>query len=369
MTGDARGLRAALVSHNAVPGDGQGRVVLELARALRNRGVDVTLVAAAVDPALLEEGVRWLRVTVPLERPHLIKVWSFARRADRVLEEHEGRFDVVHAHGFVTRRPHAVNTVHFVHAAWLRRNGPRGPYQRLFHRLNARWERSAFAAAGTLVAVSPLVRDELVELGWGPWVRVIPHGVRLPASPPASSNGTVDLRAFFAGDLATPRKNLDTVLRALGRVPEARLDVAGSLRGSPYPARVRRLGLEGRVRFLGHVPDLAERLSKAEVLLCPSLYDPFSLVLLEGLAAGLPVVTARTVGAAALVEEGCGWVLDDPRDDAALADRLRTLAADPGLRARMGARAREVAARHGWDAAADRYLALYREAVMSRGAG
>jgi len=86
-----------------------------------------------------------------------------------------------------------------------------------------------------------------------------------------------------------------------------------------------------------------------------------SLSLLEAMAAGLPVVTARTAGGAEIITPGCGIVLEDPDDVPALANAVKTLAADTPRRLAMGEAAAELAAQFGWARMAAQYIALYRE--------
>lgn len=100
--------------------------------------------------------------------------------------------------------------------------------------------------------------------------------------------------------------------------------------------KVRELGLESRVRFLGERRDVPRLLAAADVL-CQANTGPegFSLAFMEAFAAGLPIVTTRLGGAPELID-GTTGVLTPPGDIAALADALRKLVDDPALRARMG---------------------------------
>jgi len=118
-----------------------------------------------------------------------------------------------------------------------------------------------------------------------------------------------------------------------------------------YAARLERLvtdlGLGARVRFLGERSDVARVLGAADILCQANLLpEPFGIALVEGLAAGLPVVTAALGGAVEIVNDSCGMVVPADRPDA-LAAALDVLVADAALRARLAAaapaRAREVA--------------------------
>jgi glycosyltransferase involved in cell wall biosynthesis len=381
-------MHVAIVTHNVLIGDGQGRVNFELTRHLLDEGVSVDLIADAVDPRLLDWGARWIPVhpRVPgvdasLDRLLLAKVWRFHQMANRVVAAREDEYDLVMGCGHTLSRPHTVNAVHFVHGAWLQ--SPSHPfrsagwslgaaYQGLFSHMNARWEITSLRQAEHIVAVSDKVRDELRALGLpGDRIETVVNGVDTEEFRPGPADRTalqlpadVPL-ALFAGDIRSTRKNLDTVLRALPQVPSLHLAVAGSLEGSPYPALAEALGLSDRVHFLGFRRDMPALMRAADVFTFPSRYEACTLALLEALASGLPVVTARSTGGSELITEACGAVLDDPDDQSALAEALNTMLAHPDRHAAMGRAARAVAEAHSWRRMGQRYLSLFRRAVQA----
>jgi glycogen synthase len=93
----------------------------------------------------------------------------------------------------------------------------------------------------------------------------------------------------------------------------------------------------------------------------PSRYEAMSLSLLEAMAAGLPVVTARTAGGAEIITPECGIVLEDPDDPKALASAIAQLAESGDTRRAMGVAANELATGFGWARMAAQYIALYRQ--------
>lgn len=364
-------MRLALVTHNVFGGDGQSRVNAEIARHALAAGHEVLLLADRVAPELTAAGVEWVPVHPRPARPHLAKVVAFARAADRALDRlaADGRRpDRVLANGVSLTRPHHLNAVHFVHGTWAReplaaaefRQGWRGRYQQVYTAVNAHLEARVLRRAEAIVAVSDLVRDQLAVLGVA--AEVIPNGVdEAPGAAEAVGRAELGLPegvplALFVGDLRTRRKNLDTVLAALAEVPDLHLAVAGRLEGSPFPALAERLGVRRRVHFLGFRDDVPALLAASDLFVLPSRVESFSLVLLEAMAAGRAVVTARTVGASMLLAPETGVVLDDPEDAAALAEALRRLIAEPDARESMGAAAREVARSYSWGRMAGSYL-------------
>lgn len=119
----------------------------------------------------------------------------------------------------------------------------------------------------------------------------------------------------------------------------------GYASGARYEQLAASLGVRDRVEFIGETDDIAAVYAGADVFCLPTFYDPCPLVLFEALAAGLPVVTTRFNGAAELVTPGQeGFIIEDPRDDAALAGALEKLF-DPAERSRMSAAARALAER------------------------
>jgi len=114
----------------------------------------------------------------------------------------------------------------------------------------------------------------------------------------------------------------------------------------------------GRVRFVGFVPhaEVPAWLAAADVLVLPSVYEELGSVLLEAMAAGLPVV-ATSVGGIPEVLGDAGR-LAAPGDPAALAAAVDHVLGDPALAARLGEAARQRATAFSWDILAGRVLDL-----------
>jgi glycosyltransferase involved in cell wall biosynthesis len=97
-----------------------------------------------------------------------------------------------------------------------------------------------------------------------------------------------------------------------------------------------RLGVADRIRLLGERTDVRQLLAAADVHCQANLRpEPFGIVFVEALAAGLPVAAVATGGTLEIVDDSCG-ILVPPNDPAALAAALRRLIDDPALRARLG---------------------------------
>ena len=385
-------MKLCIVTHSVIRGDGQGRVNYEVVKEALRRGHHVTLLASRVAPELQQNGqVNWIFIPVKGWPTQLLREIVFSWQSADWLRKHRTELDLVKVNGAIASAPADVNAVHFVHSSWLRfsyrntartlessrfaspvnsqqRPNLRSVYQWFYTALNARWEKQAFSQAKVIVAVSQKVEQELLEIGVRPnCIRAILNGVDLQEFFP----GHADRRqwgfpegvtlALFAGNAQTPRKNLDTVLRALAQVPELHLVVAGTTAGSPYPQLAQSLDLDSRVHFLEHRSDLPEIMKAVDLLVFPSRYEPFGLVVIEAMASGLPIITATTTGAAEIVTPDCGIVLPESDDIQALAQALSILTSDRQLREQMGQAARAQAEQHSWASMAQRYVDLFEE--------
>jgi glycosyltransferase involved in cell wall biosynthesis len=131
------------------------------------------------------------------------------------------------------------------------------------------------------------------------------------------------------------------------RVPDAKLLIIG--RGA-YKAQLEKLvselGLEGKMEFLGHVPQevLRGRMRSCRVLVLPSLSEGLGRVLIEAMACGKPVIGTDTGGIPSLIHDGGNGFLIPPNDPDALAEKLIYLLSNEDEAVRMGARGREFVA-------------------------
>jgi glycosyltransferase involved in cell wall biosynthesis len=192
-------------------------------------------------------------------------------------------------------------------------------------------------------------------------IRVIPHGIRSPVEglPPAT-RGEVrrelsveegQIAVLFVGRLDETKGILDLLdafwritraTRALGEGSDPILLVAGAgeLAG-PLRERIARDGLEGRVRMLGFRTDVGRLLMGADLFVLPARHEAFGIVLLEAMAAELPVVATRTGGIPEIVVDGQTGILVEPDNPEGLARALLELAGDAGKRQSLGRAGRE----------------------------
>jgi glycosyltransferase involved in cell wall biosynthesis len=128
-------------------------------------------------------------------------------------------------------------------------------------------------------------------------------------------------------------KGIDTMLRALARVPDAYLWIAGEGPArAEYEALAARLGLDARVRFLGWRNDRKALLQACDVCVLPSRYEPFGTVIIEAWAMRKPLVATAAAGARQYVTDGATGLVCPIEDADALADCLRRVLGDAALR-------------------------------------
>jgi glycosyltransferase involved in cell wall biosynthesis len=165
--------------------------------------------------------------------------------------------------------------------------------------------------------------------------------------------GAGDLTIGIVGRIS-PWKGQDVFLRAFARAfPEggARARIVGGALfgeeevGEELVALAEELGVADRVTFTGHVDDVAAELASLDIAVHAStIPEPFGQVVVEAMAAGVPVVATDAGGPAEVVTDGADGLLFPMGDVDGLADRLTLLASDADLRGRLVAGGRATAA-------------------------
>ncbi|MDF2231621.1 glycosyltransferase [Albimonas sp. CAU 1670] len=203
-------------------------------------------------------------------------------------------------------------------------------------------------------------------------LRIIHCGVRpagyAPAGgPPARVGGK---RILYVGRLSLLKGGLvlvEALSRLVARHPDAELVVIGDGEArAPMQARAEALGVAGAIRFEGfrRQDEVRAALAEADLLTLPSFAEGVPVVLMEAMAAGLPVVATQVAGVSELVADGRSGRVVPPGDAEALAEALDALLSDPALRARMGAEGiATVAADFDLDAEAARLATLIAAAA------
>ncbi len=203
-------------------------------------------------------------------------------------------------------------------------------------------------------------------------VHLVPNGVDTQRwSQPAARGRSGREPLVVAWGRIQYEKGFQVLARAIGelrhRVPGIRCVIAG--RGTYLPELQTHIDVEGvsdLVQLAGFVPDddLHALLQRAACVVIPSLYEPFGIVALEGMAAGAPTIVARTGGLAEILDGTDAGMLFEPGNHHELADRIAEVVADPTAADRMRANAAELLRKtYTWAAIADETVAVYRIAL------
>jgi glycosyltransferase involved in cell wall biosynthesis len=153
-----------------------------------------------------------------------------------------------------------------------------------------------------------------------------------------------------------PHKNELRVVQAfaVADIPAGYLLLFTGLPSTELVAEMNRLGIQGRVRFLGSLndSDLARAYRGARALLFPSLYEGFGLPLVESMACGIPVLTSNCTALPEIA--GGAALLVDPRCTSEIVTGVESLVADMKLHSGLVRRGLERAAHFRWEAVANR---------------
>lgn len=228
--------------------------------------------------------------------------------------------------------------------------------------------------ARQLIACSQFMVREVVQSFELPpeKVHLVPNGVDPDRWGAATAAPAIDREPLVvAWGRIQYEKGFQVLGRAIGelrhRVPGIRCVIAG--RGSYLPELQTQIDMEGVsdiVQLAGFVPDaeLHALLQRAGCVVIPSLYEPFGIVALEGMAAGAPTIVARTGGLAEIVEGSDAGMLFEPGNHHELADRIEQVLADAHAAEHLRANAARLLRRsYTWDAIAVETVAVYATAI------
>jgi glycosyltransferase involved in cell wall biosynthesis len=181
------------------------------------------------------------------------------------------------------------------------------------------------------------------------------------------------LGAFLAitvGRLA-PQKGYPVLLEAvtpvLAEMPAAHFLIVGSgEQETALQERARDRGLGQAVRFLGLRPDVEDLLAAADLFVSSSLWEGLPTVILESMAARLPVVATDVSGTRDIVEDGVTGLLVPPRDPGALAEAILDMSRDRARAERMAERARQRVSAFSIANVAQQHMKVYRRLLEAQ---
>jgi glycosyltransferase involved in cell wall biosynthesis len=388
-------MRIAMLSWESLHSVRAGGVavhVTELAAALQRHGHDVHVItrrAPGQDNYAYVDDVHYHMVDMSDGSDFVHEVHNMNEgMIDRFLHltDFVGGFDIVHGHDWLTceamvqiKERWGLRGVLTMHSTEFGRNG------NVWHdegepRRKSELERYGTYCANAVIAVSFHLRDELMHLYQCPdWkAHVVYNGVNYHEFDGFVDPGEVKQRygvgplnpmVLFVGR-ATLQKGPDLLLEAVPKVlathPEAQFVLAAAGEMVPHlQYRAGELGVQEAVRFVGQVPrgEFVNLMRACDIVAVPSRNEPFGIVVLEGWAAGKPVVVTDRGGPDEFVDhDGNGLkVYAEPES---IAWGLGSLMADWDHARWLGENGRKtVEARFGWDLIADYTLGVYEHAL------
>ncbi len=220
------------------------------------------------------------------------------------------------------------------------------------------------------VAVSKRVKQELQHYYGVPdeRIRIIPNGIDIDRfAPKPEARQPIRARYGIPADAKVltlvghefRRKGLEYVIRSLAHLDDTHwLMVIGSEDPEPYRDLVPEVS--SRIVFTGPQREMADFYAATDVYVFPTNYETFSLVCMEALACGVPVLATAVGGIEDYLVDGMnGYFIE--RDPEKIADSVRAALATPAHYADLSANARATAEAYTWDRIAEAYIALFRE--------
>jgi UDP-glucose:(heptosyl)LPS alpha-1,3-glucosyltransferase len=386
-------MNIALCYENVNPARGGCETyIADLARRLSADGHAVHLYACRWDATALPAALHYHKLDVP-RGPRFLRPWRFGAACLAALKKNQHDVsvgfdktwgqDVLYPQGGL----HVASADHNLrkHASGVARYFARvakrlDPAARSFARLERRQYLGPDCPA--IIVNSKMVRGHFHQYYGIPPDRIhVVHAAVDPARFHASDRPRIrqewrdrwrvtphDAVALFVA-MNYRLKGLEPLLRAVALVPATvsfRLVVVGHPKTARYERLARRLDISDRVVFHGFCAETRNAYFAADLLVHPTIYDPCSLVALEAMACGLPVITTRFNGACELLPPQLNQLtIDDPHDHAALADRLVRLA-DPATRAACARAARAAAAAWTFDEHYRKMLDVFEAAAAAK---
>lgn len=225
--------------------------------------------------------------------------------------------------------------------------------------------------ADIIITCSPLAAATYAENGVPiEKLHVCPLGTELPAAVPLKRRPVQPVRFIFVGGVSR-LKGIDTLLAIFETFARDGVPCTLTLLGGIVEADLARQA--GRLANVTHIPfqakaDVYRIVADHHCLVLPSRFDSFGMVVPEAMAVGVPVVLSEAVGAKCILDTHphAGWVV--PGHEAALRDRLRSLALDPTPLVDAGRAASRAARDFTWDHYKSRVATIVRDAVGARAA-
>jgi len=361
-----------------------------LAKALSSQGHEVHVVTLDLPgiPYYEEvDGVKIYRTAAQLGHPNFI-TWTllFNHFLEKRMAElcRKIEYDVLHVHDWLTA-PSGISFKYFlakpmvltVHSTEYGRSSLHSPDSYAIDGI----EWWATYEANKIVVTTEFMRREVCDHFRVPWEKVVivPNGIDLKKFPESVDRETVRRRygihpherlVLCVGRLV-PQKGVEYLIRAVPLIVQRHHNAKFIIVGDgwlkshlEYLARSTDQGW--KISFTGFIPDseLVALLMSADVLVVPSIYEPFGIVAIEGMAAGVPVVATQIGGLEEIIEHDKIGILVYSRNPESIAWGVDRVLSDPGHSKWLIQNALEkVQKTYSWEAIAMKTIKVYEEVV------
>jgi len=370
---------------------GIARHCFGLARALTRIGHSVYVVTLDFPGAPQYEesdGVKIYRILIELGHPNFI-VWTllfnhFMEKRVAMLSRNV-KFDVIHAHDWLVA-PVSISSKHYLKAPLIstihstevgRSHGLHNPDSYLIDGIE--WWLT-YESKRVIVTSSSMKNEVEGHFRLPSWkIDVIPNAIDASKYEITIDRALVKRRfgidpseriILFVGRLV-PQKGVEYLIMAAPKIlsehPEARVVIVGDgwSKDQLWNLAVS-TGCQHKITFLGFLSDqdLIELTLSSDVLVVPSIYEPFGIVALEGMAAGVPVVASNTGGLAEIIEHDKTGFLAYKESPDSIAWGVNKILSDPGYASWLVQNAkRKIREVYSWNAVAKRTVETYEKAL------
>ena len=334
------------------------------------------------------EGVRIYRTPIELGHPNFI-VWTlifnhFIEKRVAMLSR-DVKFDILHAHDWLVA-PASIASKHYlrlplvstIHSTEVgRSHGLHNPDSYLID--GVEWWLTY--ESKRIIVTSNAMKREVEDHFHLPSekIDIIPNAIDASKYNIPVDRGNVKRRfgidpseriVLFVGRLV-PQKGVEYLIMAAPKIverhPDARIVIVGDGWSKDYLLSLAAsTGCQHKITFLGFISDqdLIEIMLSSDVLVVPSIYEPFGIVALEGMAAGIPIVASNTGGLAEIIEHDRTGFLAYKENSDSIAWGVNRILSDPGYASWLVQNAkRKIREVYSWDAVARRTIETYERAL------
>ncbi|MEM2309706.1 MAG: glycosyltransferase family 4 protein [Candidatus Bathyarchaeia archaeon] len=334
------------------------------------------------------EGVRIYRTPIELGHPNFI-VWTlifnhFIEKRVAMLSR-DVKFDILHAHDWLVA-PASIASKHYlrlplvstIHSTEVgRSHGLHNPDSYLID--GVEWWLTY--ESKRIIVTSNAMKREVEDHFHLPSekIDIIPNAIDASKYNIPVDRGNVKRRfgidpseriVLFVGRLV-PQKGVEYLIMAAPKIverhPDARIVIVGDGWSKDYLLSLAAsTGCQHKITFLGFISDqdLIEIMLSSDVLVVPSIYEPFGIVALEGMAAGIPIVASNTGGLAEIIEHDRTGFLAYKENPDSIAWGVNRILSDPGYASWLVQNAkRKIREVYSWDAVARRTIETYERAL------